>query len=383
MTEALFSYELLHVCKQSGARRGRFHTPHGAIETPIFMPVGTQATVKGLSADELLEMGAMIILSNTYHLWMRPGPDLIQKAGGLHGFMQWQKPVLTDSGGFQVFSLAKMREITEAGVAFRSHLDGSKCFLSPELAMEIQGKLGADIIMQLDECAPYPAERSYIKDSMERTLRWLKRCKDAHHHPTQALFPIVQGGMYKDLRRESAERTVAYDLPGYGIGGLSVGEPLELLCENLEPVTEVLPPDKPRYLMGVGTPDYLLEGVYRGVDMFDCVWPTRLGRNGTVMTSRGRLTVRNKTAAEDMRPLDPQCPCKVCQTYSRAYIRHLIKADEMLGLRLTSYHNVFYLLHFMQKMREAIEEDRFLDFRKAHYKTMEEAKASGGALGAF
>lgn len=365
----MFKYELIHECKQSGARLGVFHTPHGDIETPVFMPVGTQATVKTMTPEEVASTGAQILLSNTYHLWMRPGPDIVEEAGGLHTFMNWPGAILTDSGGYQVFSLADRRKIEEEGVHFRSHIDGSKQFLSPELAVEIQTKLGSDIMMQLDECAPYPADFDYIRHSMDRTLRWLERCEKAWQtRDKQALFGIVQGGMYADLRRESAMRTCEFDLPGFGIGGLSVGEPKELMCEMLSVVTEVMPKDKPRYLMGVGTPDYLVEGVYRGVDMFDCVWPTRLGRNGSVITSEGRVTVRNAEYAKDFTPMDPNCDCYACRNYTRAYVRHLIKADEILGLRLTSYHNVYYLVNLMREIRLAIAEDRFADFRKEFYK---------------
>lgn len=365
----MFEYELKHVCRQSGARHGVLHTPHGDVETPVFMPVGTQATVKGLASCELEDIGAEIMLSNTYHLWMRPGHELVQEAGGLHRFMNWSHPVLTDSGGFQVFSLAGIRKIVEEGVHFRSHIDGSKQFLSPEKAIEIQQALGADIIMQLDECAPYPADRQYIADSMARTERWLDRCLAAWtKREEQALFAIVQGGMYEDLREISARAAIKRtECPGYAIGGLSVGEPAELMYPNLEAVTRILPEDKPRYLMGVGTPDYLLEGVLRGVDMFDCVWPTRIGRNGSVITSIGRLTVRNAGYARDFTPLDPNCDCWACRNYTRAYIRHLLKADEMMGLRLCSYHNVYFLVQLMRKAREAIDQDAFLDFREEFY----------------
>ena len=368
----MIQFELLHECKQSGARLGRVHTKHGSFDTPVFMPVGTQATVKTMTPEEVQDTGAKIILSNTYHLWMRPGPDIVEEAGGIHKFMNWPGAILTDSGGFQVFSLAERRKIEEEGVHFRSHIDGSPQFLSPEKAVEIQSKLGSDIMMQLDECAPYPAERSYIRQSMERTLRWLDRCIDSWtNREEQSLFGIIQGGMYADLRRESAIKTCERELPGYAIGGLSVGEPKELMCEMLSVTTEHMPKDKPRYLMGVGTPDYLLEGVARGVDMFDCVWPTRLGRNGSVITSEGRVTVRNASFARDFTPLDPNCDCYVCKNYTRAYIRHLLKADEILGLRLTSYHNIYYLIHFMEEIRKAILEDRFLDFRKAYYEQIE------------
>ncbi|MBY2478177.1 tRNA guanosine(34) transglycosylase Tgt [Clostridioides difficile] len=361
-------YELIKTCKQSGARLGRLHTPHGIIETPIFMPVGTQATVKSMTPEELKEIGSQIILSNTYHLYMRPGHELIKRAGGLHEFMNWDKPILTDSGGFQVFSLGPLRKIKEEGVEFRSHLDGSKHFLTPEKAMEIQNALGSDIMMAFDECAPYPADREYVKNSLERTTRWLKRCKDAHNNTDkQALFGIIQGGMYKDLREQSAKEITSIDLPGYAIGGLSVGEPKPLMYDVLEHTTPLMPKDKPRYLMGVGSPDDLVEGVIRGVDMFDCVLPTRIARNGTAMTSQGKVVVRNATYAEDFTPLDPECDCYACKNYSRAYIRHLVKANEILGARLITTHNLHFLLNLMKQIRQAIMEDRLLDFRNEFF----------------
>ena len=313
-------YELIKTCKQSGARLGRLHTPHGVIESPIFMPVGTQATVKAMTPEELKEIGSQIILSNTYHLYMRPGHDLVKEAGGLHKFMNWDRPILTDSGGFQVFSLGPLRKITEEGVHFRSHIDGSKHFISPEKAMEIQNALGSDIMMAFDECAPYPADREYVKNSLERTTRWLKRCKEAHKNTeNQALFGIIQGGMYKDLREQSAKEILELDLPGYAVGGLSVGEPKELMYEVLDYTVPLMPEDKPRYLMGVGSPDDLLEGVIRGIDMFDCVLPTRIARNGTAMTSQGKVVVRNAKYARDFTPLDPECDCYCCKNYTKAY----------------------------------------------------------------
>ena len=358
-------YELIKTCKQTGARLGRLHTPHGIIETPIFMPVGTQATVKAMTPEELKEIGSQIILSNTYHLYMRPGHDLIERAGGLHKFMNWDKPILTDSGGFQVFSLGPLRKIKEEGVEFRSHLDGSKHFLSPEKATEIQNALGSDIIMAFDECAPYPADRQYVKDSLERTTRWLERCKAAHKYPEkQALFGIVQGGMYKELREQSAKEITAIDLPGYAIGGLSVGEPKDMMYEVLDYTVPLLPEDKPRYLMGVGSPDDLLEGVLRGIDMFDCVLPTRIARNGTAMTSQGKVVVRNASYAEDFTSLDPECDCYTCKNYTKAYLRHLIKCNEILGARLLTIHNLHFLLKMMENVREAIKEDRLLDYKK-------------------
>jgi queuine tRNA-ribosyltransferase len=357
-------YEFIKECKQTGARLGRVHTPHGVIDTPAFMPVGTQATVKAMTPDELKEIGAQIILSNTYHLYIRPGHKLVEKAGGLHGFMNWDRPILTDSGGFQVFSLNELRKIREEGVEFRSHLDGSKHFFTPESVMEIENSLGADIMMAFDECAPYPADYDYVKNSMERTIRWLKRCKEAHKNTDkQALFGIVQGGTYKDLRIESARRTVEVELPGYAVGGLSVGEPKELMNEVLEYTVPELPKDKPRYLMGVGSPDSLLDGAIRGIDMFDCVLPTRIARNGTVMTSKGKLVVRNAEYSEDFLPMDEECDCYACKNFSRAYIRHLIKAGEILGGRLTTIHNLRFLQNLMANIRKAIAEDRLGDYR--------------------
>ncbi|MCY9512943.1 tRNA guanosine(34) transglycosylase Tgt [Paenibacillus apiarius] len=361
---AAVTYELIKTCKQTGARLGRVHTPHGSFETPIFMPVGTQATVKTMSPEELKEMDAKIILSNTYHLFLRPGHDIVKEAGGLHSFMNWDRAILTDSGGFQVFSLSDMRKIEEEGVHFRSHLSGDKLFISPEKAMEIQNALGSDIMMAFDECAPYPAEHAYVKQSLERTTRWAERCLNSHSRPhDQALFAIVQGGMFEDLRRQSALDLTSMDFPGYAIGGLSVGEPKHLMYDVLDYTVPLLPTLKPRYLMGVGSPDALVEGAMRGVDMFDCVLPTRIARNGTTMTSQGRLVVRNAKFARDFGPLDPECNCYTCRNYSRAYLRHLIKADETFGLRLTTYHNLHFLLDLMRQVREAIREDRLRDFR--------------------
>lgn len=361
-------YELIKQCKQTGARLGRVHTPHGIIDTPVFMPVGTQATVKGMSPDELKEIEAKIILSNTYHLYMRPGHKLIERIGGLHKFMNWDRAILTDSGGFQVFSLSQLRDIVEEGVTFKSHLDGSKHFITPEIAVEIQNSLGSDIMMCFDECTPYPADYTYAKDSLERTARWAKRCKDAHKNTeNQALFGIVQGSTYKDLRILSANQLVELDFPGYSIGGLSVGEPKDIMYEMLECTTPILPKDKPRYLMGVGSPDCLIEGAIRGVDMFDCVLPTRIGRNGTVMTSKGKIVVRNASYQEDNLPLDQECDCYACKNFTRAYIRHLLKVDEILGLRLTTIHNLRFLINLMGKVRESIEHDCLLDFRNEFF----------------
>ncbi|KEO82247.1 tRNA guanosine(34) transglycosylase Tgt [Tumebacillus flagellatus] len=363
-------YELLKTEKHTGARRGRLHTPHGVIETPIFMPVGTLATVKTLSPEELKDNGAQIILSNTYHLWLRPGHEIVKEAGGLHKFMNWDRPILTDSGGFQVFSLSDLRKITEEGVQFRNHLSGEKLFLSPEKAIEIENALGADIIMAFDECPPFPADRQYLKNSLERTTRWAKRCKEAHARPhDQALFGIIQGGMDKELRKQSAEELIELDFPGYAVGGLSVGEPKDIMNEVLEFTTPLMPKDKPRYLMGVGSPDDLFEGVERGIDMFDCVLPTRIARNGTCMTSVGKVVIRNATYQRDFGPLDPNCDCYTCKNYSRAYIRHLIKCDEVFGIRLTTIHNVHFLIKLMDDIRKAIEEDRFVELKKSFYES--------------
>lgn len=358
------TYELVKKDERTGARAGIIHTPHGSFPTPIFMPVGTQASVKGVSPDELRDLGAGIILSNTYHLFLRPGMDLIREAGGLHKFMHWDRAILTDSGGFQVFSLGDLRKITEEGVTFRSHIDGSKKFLSPEVSMEVQMALGSDIVMAFDECVPYPADYDYAKKSTERTIRWLKRCKEAMTAPNQGLFGIVQGGMYKELREWSARETTAMDLPGYAVGGLSVGEPKELMYEMLEYSTSLLPQDKPRYLMGVGTPDCLVEGVQRGIDMFDCVYPTRVARNGMAMTWTGRLVMKNAQFTHDHHVLEEGCGCYACRNgYTRAYIRHLVRANEIFGLRLLSLHNLYFLQNFMRRMRQAILDDRFTEFR--------------------
>lgn len=349
--------------KQDGAARaGILETTHGQIQTPIFMPVGTQATVKAMTPRELNEVGSQIILSNTYHLYLRPGHKLVAEAGGLHKFMHWDKPILTDSGGFQVFSLAKLRDISEDGVIFRSHIDGSKHFFTPEKVMEIEQDLGSDIAMAFDVCSPYPAPREQIIAALEKTTRWAARCKAAHTRADQALFGIVQGGLYHDLRRRSAEELIELDFPGYGIGGLSVGEPKPLMYECLDELLPVMPKDKPRYLMGVGSPDCLVEGVARGIDMFDCVLPTRIARNGTVFTRRGKLVVRNAEYAHDHRPLEEGCGCYACQNFTRAYIRHLIKVDEILGLRLTTIHNLHFLLHLMQEIRASILAGAFAQF---------------------
>ena len=365
------TYELIRQCPETGARAGRLHTPHGSFDTPMFMPVGTQGTVKTLSPEELHTMGAGIILGNTYHLFLRPGHEIVKKAGGLHRFMNWDGAILTDSGGFQVFSLGALRKISEEGVAFRSHHDGSKQFLSPEKSMEIQMALGSDIAMAFDECTPYPADYEYACRSMRLTTRWAKRCQAVHNREDQALFGIVQGGMYADLRQESAEQLVAMDFPGYAIGGLSVGEPKPLMYEVLEQTVPFLPQNKARYLMGVGTPDCLVEGVARGIDMFDCVFPTRVARNGTAITSQGRVVIRNAAYIEDFMPLDPECDCYTCRNYSRAYLRHLIRCDEIFGLRLMSLHNLHYLIKLMHQIRTAIIDGNYPEFRKLFWRNNE------------
>ncbi|MDY0408565.1 tRNA guanosine(34) transglycosylase Tgt [Virgibacillus soli] len=361
-------YELIKTCKQTGARLGRVTTPHGSFETPIFMPVGTLATVKTMSPEDLHDMNAKIILSNTYHLWLRPGEEIIREAGGLHKFMNWDGAILTDSGGFQVFSLSDMREIEEEGVHFRNHLSGEKLFLTPEKAMHIQNALSSDIMMAFDECPPYPASYEYMKNSVERTSRWAERCLQAHERKdVQGLFGIVQGGEYEDLRKQSAADLTSLDFPGYAVGGLSVGEPKEVMNRVLDFTTPHLPTNKPRYLMGVGSPDSLIDGAIRGIDMFDCVLPTRIARNGTCMTSEGRLVIRNAKYARDFRPIDEHCDCYACKNYSRAYIRHLMKCNETFGFRLTTYHNLYFLLKLMEQVREAIKEDRLGDFREAFF----------------
>ena len=358
-----FSYETIKVCKQSGARIGILHTPHGDIETPVFMPVGTQATVKSLTPEELKEVNAQIILSNTYHLFLRPGNEIVKKAGGLHKFMNWDRPILTDSGGFQVFSLSDLRKITDDGVEFRSHLSGEKHYITPEKDMQIQEDLGSDIMMAFDECTTYGTDYNKSKKAMERTLSWLDRCYKYHKNDNQALFPIVQGNFYKDLRLESLERTKPYVKYGIAIGGLSVGEPKELMYEMLDVLNPNLPKNVPAYLMGVGSPDCILEGVIRGVDMFDCVLPTRIARNGTAFTSKGKVVVRNGQYKEDFTPLDDECDCYCCKHYTKAYLRHLINAGEILGGRLLSIHNIRFLTHLMEQIKDAIRGDRLRDFK--------------------
>ena len=362
-----FRYELIAEDSATGARAGLLHTPHGTIETPVFMPVGTQATVKTLDQQDLVETRAQIILGNAYHLYLRPGHDLIDRMGGLHGFMNWSQPILTDSGGFQVFSLGDLNKISEDGVRFKSHLDGSFHIFTPERVMEIEHGLGADIIMAFDECTPYPCERDYAEKSMRMTLRWAERCLKRHqtlsaersHRPPQALFGIVQGSVYPDLRRTCAEELIKMDLPGYALGGLAVGEPRESMFGMIRNTAPLLPTGKPRYLMGVGLPNDLVDAVGAGVDMFDCVIPTRNARNGTVFTRNGRLRLKNAAHAEDPQPIELDCACKTCSHYSRSYLRHLFQTNEMLGLHLATFHNVFFFQQLMRDMRVAIIADHF------------------------
>lgn len=368
MSKPAVTYRLIKKEKHTGARLGEIITPHGTFQTPMFMPVGTLATVKSMAPEELKDMGADIILSNTYHLWLRPGEDLVQEAGGLHKFMNWDKGILTDSGGFQVFSLSDMRKITEEGVHFRNHLNGSKMFLSPEKAIQIQNKLGPDIMMSFDECPPFNETHDYVEKSIHRTTRWAERGLKAHANPSsQALFGILQGAGYKDLRLQHAKDMIGLDFPGYSIGGLSVGETKQEMNTVLDYLAPIMPENKPRYLMGVGSPDALIDGVIRGIDMFDCVLPTRIARNGTCMTSQGRLVVKNAKYERDFRPIDEKCDCYTCRNYTRAYVRHLFKADETFGLRLTSYHNLYFLLNLMKQVRQAIMDDNLLEFKQAFF----------------
>jgi queuine tRNA-ribosyltransferase len=357
-----------------GARLGELTTLHGKVFTPVFMPVGTLGTVKAMTPEELIEMGAEMVLSNTYHLYLRPGHEAIRELGGLHRFMNWQKPILTDSGGYQVFSLAKFRKIEEGGVSFRNHLDGSAHFLTPELAIDIQTALGSDVMMPLDECTPYPATTEYTKESMELTHRWAKRSRDyrAQVGNKNLLFGIIQGGMYAELRRESAEKTVEIGFDGYALGGLSVGEGKDLMHGMIEAAVPFMPADKPRYLMGVGTPEDLVEAVSRGIDMFDCVMPTRNARNGTLFTKRGKLGIKNLRYRLDPSPVDDSCACYACRNYSRAYMRHLYLAGEILASRLNTIHNLYYYISLMRSMRLAIAEGRFAEFRRGFYESRED-----------
>ena len=363
-------FTLIAKDKNSQARIGKLATAHGEIDTPCFMPVGTQGTVKTLSPTELEDSGAQIILANAYHLFLRPGPEVIKKAGGLHKFMSWPKPLLTDSGGYQIFSLALLRKVNDTGVEFQSHIDGMKHFFTPEAVVEIQTDYGSDIIMPLDECAHYPCAKDYAEEAMRRTIDWAKRSKtamDEHlgvSHKQNLLFAIIQGSTYEDLRRECAKALTEIDFDGFAIGGVSVGEPQDLRYNITHLVASMLPEDRPRYLMGVGMPQDILESVEMGIDMFDCVIPTRYGRNGTAFTSVGKLTVRNSPYIEDLNPLDPQCSCYTCKNFSRSYLRHLFNTQELLGLRLVSLHNVHFFLELMRKAREAIRRDKFTEFKK-------------------
>ena len=365
--QSQFSFEVIRQDPESGARAGILHTPHGDIRTPVYMPVGTCATVKGVLPRDLHEIGTQILLSNTYHLYLRPGDEIVARAGGLHKFMNWNGPILTDSGGFQVFSLSDIRKIGDDGVEFRSHLDGSRHFFTPEKCIEIQNHLGSDIVMQLDECSRYGVDRSYAKGALDKTYAWLKRCHAAQKNPAQLLFPIVQGNFYEDLRLQSLDQAMEYAGCGFGIGGLSVGEPKPLMYEMLDALYPHYPAGKARYLMGVGSPDCLVEGVLRGIDMFDCVLATRIARNGTAFTSRGKIVVKNGAYKEDFSPLDPECDCETCRHYSRAYLRHLMNAGEILGATLLSIHNLRFLIRLMEQMREAILEGRFGAFRRKFY----------------
>ena len=363
MDKSKFYLEIKHICKQTGARYGILHTPHGDVEVPMFMPVGTLATVKALSPEEVKQCGAGVILANTYHLSLRPGADVVKAAGGVQKFMNYNGPMLTDSGGFQVFSLADNRKITEEGVTFKNHLNGAKCFYSPESVIELEEKIGADIIMSFDECPPWPVTHHYMEESVERTLRWAKRGKEAQTRDDQALFGIVQGGEFKDLRKHCAEELVKMDFDGYSIGGTSIGEPKDVMFEMVSYSVPYLPEDKPRYLMGVGSIGYILEGIAMGVDMFDCVLPTRIARHGALMTSKGRVNIRDAKYEYDFSPLDEDCDCYTCKNYTKAYLRHLYKCDETLGKRLLSIHNIRFLIHMMEEARTAIKEDRFGDFK--------------------
>lgn len=359
-----FSYEIIKECPHNHARAGILHTPHGDIETPIFMPVGTQATVKGLKPEDLNDVGAQIILSNTYHLYLRPGHEIVKQAGGLHKFMNWNKPILTDSGGFQVFSLSQLRKISDEGVEFRSHLNGSKHFITPEKDMEIQEALGADIIMAFDQCTEAGCSYQEAVDAMRVTKIWLERCFNAHQNDDQMLFPIVQGNLFKDLRKECVDYCKQYAKCGIAIGGLSVGEEKSVMYDILDFLQPLLPHDQPRYLMGVGSPDCLVEGYARGIDMMDCVLPTRIARNGTAFTKTGKMVIKNAIYKNDFRPIEEDCDCYTCKNFTRAYIRHLINAGEMLGAELLSIHNLRTLLKLAHDCRQAILGDYFKDFKE-------------------
>ncbi len=375
------SFKLIHKDASSKARLGKLTTAHGQIDTPCFMPVGTHATVKGVSPRQLEECGAQIILANAYHVFLRPGIDLIKRSGGLHKFMSWSAPILTDSGGYQIFSLALLRKLTDEGVEFQSHIDGKKHFLRPEDVIDIQRALGSDIIMPLDECAHYPCTKDHARLAMERTLNWAVRAKDAFAssdalsgNDPQILFGIVQGATYEDLRREAALRMVDLDFSGYAIGGVSVGEPSNLIYDAVRVVADILPSDKPRYVMGIGYPQDLIEAIGLGADMFDCVVPTRYGRNGTAFTSAGKVVIRNAVYAEDLAPLDVNCTCYTCQNFSRAYLRHLFNSEEMLGLILLSLHNIHFFIGLVDKARQAIGQDRFELFKRDFFRTYDQDK---------
>jgi len=361
-------------CGRTRARAGVLETAHGPVKTPAFMPVGTRATVKAMAPFELKAIGAQIILSNTYHLYLRPGPEIIAEAGGLHRFMGWDRPILTDSGGFQVFSLSDLRKVTDEGVHFQSHIDGSRHFLTPELAVKIQEQLGSDIAMCFDECVPYPCSEKESANAVDRTVDWAKRCRAVHKREDQLLFGIVQGSVFADQRRRCAEFLAEMNFSGYGIGGLSVGEPHENMYEILDETIPVLPREKPRYLMGVGYPPNLIEGVARGVDMFDCVLPTRLGRNGTVFTWKGRMNIKNRIYERDFSPIDPECSCYACRTASRAYIRHLYRSGEILASRLCTWHNLHFLQKLMELMREAIFKGQFESLRKKFHENFRDGE---------
>ena len=362
-----FRFEILAKDTSFQARLGRIETDHGSLLTPAFLPVGTQGTVKSLTPEELMEAGVEAILGNTYHLYLRPGHEIIGRLGGLHTFIHWERPILTDSGGYQIFSLGQFREISEDGVTFRSHLDGSLHFLTPEKVMEIQRTLGSDIAMVLDECVPYPSPYEYVKASTSLTTLWAKRCLETKQDDDSALFAIVQGGVYRDLREESVRALVNMDFQGYAIGGLSVGEPKTALMEVLKWTTPLLPENAPRYLMGVGTPEDILDAVMLGIDLFDCVLPTRNARNGTLFTSSGKISIKQAQYAEDRRPIDETCGCYTCHHFTRAYLRHLFLSKEILSSRLNTTHNLFYYMSFMRKIKEAIRKGNFRDFYHNYY----------------
>lgn len=365
-SEKGFSFEVIRICPVTGARAGILRTPHSVIETPVFIPVGTQGTVKTMSNEELEDVDARIILANTYHLYLRPGPELVREAGGLHSFMGWKGSILTDSGGFQVFSLNDTRKISEEGVTFRSHIDGSNHFFSPEKVIEIEHALGGDIIMAFDECIPYPSTREYVIKSCMRTEQWARECRETHeklNDRSRVLFGICQGSIYPDLREHFARLLASMDFRGYAIGGLSVGEPKKNMFEMVEVTNKVLPADKPRYLMGVGFPDDIVESVSRGVDMFDCVMPTRNARNGTVFTRKGKIVLKNAYQSREFTPIDPECGCPTCRNYTKAYIRHLFQTGEILAPRLATMHSIYFYINHMREIRRAIMEDRFPQWR--------------------